>query len=104
MIRLKLFKTNKTSKKQMEIMKFDSVEEAIRFGNQSGCSWSVDDQKSGRSYDCDEIENREEEDWYYDEAELIWKRNPDGNTLKRMFSIAMPFIGRLAGECRVAGI
>jgi hypothetical protein len=35
----------------------------------------------------------EEENWYYDELELIWKRNPASMTLNRILSFASPSTG-----------
>lgn len=75
----------------MEIMEFESPEAAIRRGRQSGCAYMIEDLSTGKTYDCEEIDMREEEDWFYDETEMIWKRKPGGSVLKRMLSIAMPF-------------
>lgn len=36
----------------------------------------------------------QEEEWYYDETEQIWKRLPGGMALKRIISIAMPSAGK----------
>ena len=91
MIYLKLFKANKSSRKNVEIREFDTIEAAICVGQKSGYAWAIDDPLSGKTYDSDEIELREEEDWYYDETEQIWKRIPGGSSLKRMLSIAVPF-------------
>jgi hypothetical protein len=51
----------------------------------------IDDLATGKTYDSEEIEMSEEEDWFYDETEMIWKRKPGGSVLKRMLTIAMPF-------------
>ncbi len=67
-------------------------------------SLEVSEVKIQSVYENDEAEYREEEEWYYDDAELIWKRKPGGNVLKRMFSIAIPRQHVFASNYSVAGL
>ncbi|MEI6433811.1 MAG: hypothetical protein WCP32_03125 [Bacteroidota bacterium] len=90
MIYLKLFKGKKAINKKVEIREFATIEAAIKVGRRSGCAWVIDDPLQGKTFDSEEIELREEEDWYYDETEQLWKRIPGGRILKRMLSITVP--------------
>ena len=53
-------------------------------------SLKATDLLTGRTMEQDEPELKEEE-WYYDDIELIWKRDPGESTLKRIVSFAIPF-------------
>jgi hypothetical protein len=90
MVYLKLFKATKSIGKNIEVMEFESLEAAVRSGRQSGFAYLIDDRLSGKTYDGEEFESGDEEEWYYDEPEMIWKRKPGGSVLKRMLSIAIP--------------
>jgi hypothetical protein len=50
----------------------------------------ADDTMSIKSINYDEIDPKEEE-WYYDETDMVWKRNPGDGAFKRIVSFAMPF-------------
>ncbi len=91
MVNLKLYQEGKQTGNSTEIMKFDSLEAAVRFGRQCGCGWEARDLQTGTTCNSDEVEARAEEDWYYDETELIWKRNPGQRFMRRLLSIAAPF-------------
>jgi len=77
MILLKTYKESNgmtASSKRMSESKVASVEEAIRIGQKSGLFYEIFDTVSGRVIDWNEVNIREEEDWYYDEIEMIWKK------------------------------
>ncbi|HNY04087.1 MAG TPA: hypothetical protein PKG48_15945 [Bacteroidales bacterium] len=62
----------------------NSIEEAVRTGQASGCFYEILDMITGRAIDWNEVNYREEEEWYYDEHELIWKKQGEhpSRTLK----------------------
>lgn len=43
---------------------------------------------------ADEFFFQEENEWFYDESEQIWKRMPGGDTLKRLLCLAVPGQGQ----------
>ena len=43
---------------------------------------------------ADELIFQEENEWFYDESEQIWKRMPGGATLKRLLCLAVPGQGQ----------
>lgn len=60
-----------------EKFSLDSLEAAIRTGQESGRYYEVHDLKTGRTIDWNEVNVQADDDWYYDDAELIWKRRRD---------------------------
>jgi hypothetical protein len=73
MVLLKLHKEHENRRKK-ETTLMGSIEEAIEAGQGSGLYYEVIDLASGRIIDWNEVNIRPEEDWYYDESEMIWKR------------------------------
>jgi hypothetical protein len=67
-------KINGKDRKGIHESILESVEEAVRVGQKSGLYYEVFDSRSGRVIDWNEVNIREEDDWYYDETELIWKK------------------------------
>ena len=59
-----------------EKREFLRLQDAIAYGQKSGRDYDVYDPATGKRIDYNEINVREEpaEEWYYDEAELLWKR------------------------------
>jgi len=71
MILLTLYKEPEGRKEKKE---FSLMHEAIEFGQKTGYYFDVFDPVSGRHTDWDEINAREEDEWYYDEKEYLWKK------------------------------
>lgn len=57
-----------------EKREFRAISEAIEFGQRTGCDYEIFDPASGRLIDWNEINIREEEEWYYDADDMSWKR------------------------------
>ncbi len=57
----------------------ESMDEAIRIGQRSGQYYEVFDFATGRNTDWNEVNYKEEDNWYYDEEELIWKKMQAGD-------------------------
>ena len=69
---------NNRSRKGIAESKVKTLDEAIRIGQNSGQYYEVFDTKSGRTIDWNEVNVKTEDDWYYDEVEMIWmKRSKD---------------------------
>ncbi len=67
----------------------NSVEEAVRAGQASGCFYEILDMATGRAIDWNEVNYREEEEWFYDEEELIWKKHRE-RAASRMKLLLLP--------------
>jgi hypothetical protein len=76
MVLLKQCKNNGNRKKK-EVILMESVEDAVAAGQKSGFYYEVIDLVSGRVIDWNEVNIRPEEEWYYDDSELLWKRRSD---------------------------
>ena len=74
MVLLKLYKDSENCRKK-ETTLMGSIEEAIEAGQGSGLYYEVIDLASGRIIDWNEVNIRPDEEWYYDETEMIWKRH-----------------------------
>ena len=55
----------------------ESVETAICIGQASGLFYEIFDMTNGRTIDWTEVNFKEEEEWYYDEDELLWKKHAE---------------------------
>jgi len=71
MIILTLYKEPQGKREKME---FALLKDAIEFGQYSGCCYDIYDTVSGKGTDWDEINFRDEDEWYYDDNEFLWKR------------------------------
>jgi hypothetical protein len=71
MIILTLYKEPEGRKEKKE---FSLMKEAVEFGQRTGSWYDIFDPASGRKTDWDEINSREEDEWYYDEKEYLWKK------------------------------
>jgi hypothetical protein len=57
-----------------EKKEFARLQEAIEFGQKTGADYEIYDPVTGKVIDWNEINVREDEDWYYDEQEYLWKK------------------------------
>jgi len=57
-----------------EKREFAQLQEAIEFGQKTGSDYEIYDPMTGKVIDWNEINVHEEEDWYYDEKEYLWKK------------------------------
>ena len=57
-----------------EKREFARLQEAIEFGQKTGSDYEIYDPVTGKVIDWNEINVREEEEWYYDETESLWKK------------------------------
>ena len=75
MIILTLYKEPEGKRENRE---FAALQEAIEYGQKTGSYYDILDPVTGKVIDWNEINVREEDDWYYDENEYLWKKyNPD---------------------------
>lgn len=79
MVLLTIFK-NKAEGKSRRISKtYESIDEAVKAGQNSGSFYDIYDLASQRSIDWEEIYERDDNDddvvgWYYDEVDYTWKK------------------------------
>jgi hypothetical protein len=59
---------------EKEDREFARLQEAIEFGQHTGSDYEIYDPATGKVIDWNEINIREDDDWYYDENEYLWKR------------------------------
>ena len=52
----------------------ETIEKAIQIGQKSGAYYEIFDTKTCRLIDWNEVNVKVEDDWYYDEGELMWKK------------------------------
>ena len=64
----------KESAGQREKREFARLQEAIEFGQKTGLDYEIYDPVTGKVIDWNEINVREDDDWYYDEKEYLWKK------------------------------
>ncbi len=51
-----------------------TLESAIQIGQKARNYYAIYDISNGRTIDRTEINSNEEDEWYYDEEELLWKK------------------------------
>jgi len=71
MILLTVYKEVAGKKEKRE---FSRLQEAIEFGQRSGSDYEIYDPVTGKIIDWNEVNVREDDGWYYDEQEFLWKR------------------------------
>jgi hypothetical protein len=71
MLLLTVYKEPAGKKEKRE---FARLQEAIEFGQRTGSDYEIYDPATGKVIDWNEINVKEEEEWYYDEHEFLWKR------------------------------
>jgi hypothetical protein len=74
MVILTIFKAAGEGKAKRQSRNFNSIYDAVRYGQISGSYYEVFDTVSGRHIDWEEINETADDGWYYDESELIWKK------------------------------
>ena len=57
-----------------ENREFSRLQEAIEFGQKTGSDYEIYDPMTGKVIDWNEVNVRDDEDWYYDEQEYLWKK------------------------------
>ena len=79
MVQLTIYKESiglwDTQRKEIFQTEVDTIEKAIQLGQKSGAYYEVFDTQTCRMIDWNEVNIKEEDPWYYDEAELMWKKN-----------------------------
>ncbi len=71
MILLTVYKNPEEKREKRE---FGMLQEAIEFGQKSGFDYEIFDPCTGKVIDWNEVNVREEDEWYYDENESLWKK------------------------------
>ncbi|MEI7663849.1 MAG: hypothetical protein WCK34_16700 [Bacteroidota bacterium] len=75
MILLTVYKAPEGKREKRE---FVMLQDAIEFGQKTGSDYEIYDPGTGKVIDWNEINVRDEDDWYYDENEYLWKKlGPD---------------------------
>lgn len=57
-----------------ENREFARLQDAIHYGQGTGAGYEVYDPSTGRVIDWNEVNAGEDDGWYYDDRELVWKR------------------------------
>ena len=57
-----------------ENREFKRLQEAIEFGQNTGSDYEIYDPATGKIIDWNEINVQEDDGWYYDEKEFLWKK------------------------------
>jgi len=71
MILLTVYKESAGNREKRE---FAQLQEAIEFGQKTGSYYEIFDPATCKVIDWDEINTREDDGWYYDDKEFLWKR------------------------------
>ena len=90
MVCLTIFKNDSTTWKELELKEFETIQDALMYGQHSGHCYQIDDADTGGVIEFNEANEKEEEEWVYDDKELIWKRNLGERWMNRLFSLAVP--------------
>ncbi len=92
MILLTVYRTQEGKREKRE---FAGLQEAIEFGQQSGADYEIYDPMTGQVIDWNQVNVKEEEDWYYDEQEYLWKKpGPEDGFYNNISFIHNSFGGR----------
>lgn len=83
MILLTVYKESAGKKEKRE---FARLQEAIEFGQRTGLDYEIYDPVTGKVIDWNEINVREDDGWYYDEMEYLWKKFKSGDDQEDGFS------------------
>ena len=71
---LTIYPNNIKGRGKKQTRSFTSIEEAVRFGQETGLFYDIFDTVTGRNIDWCEVNEPIDDGWYYDEAELVWKK------------------------------
>lgn len=82
-----------------ENKEFVRLREAIDFGQQTGFYYEIFDPCTGRIIDWNEINVREDDGWYYDDQEYLWKRLKADDDAEECFSTGNFHFG-MTGQSR----
>ena len=82
MILLTVYKERAGKREKRE---FSGLQEAIDFGQRSGADYEIYDPATGKVIDWNEINVREDDGWYYDEHEFLWKKLRSDEEPEEMF-------------------
>ncbi|MCX6269536.1 MAG: hypothetical protein NTW16_19645 [Bacteroidetes bacterium] len=58
-----------------EKKEFFRIQDAIEFGQKTGSDYEIYDPVTRKIIDWNEINVREDDDWYYDDKEDLWKKH-----------------------------
>lgn len=76
MVLLTIYRKKTEEKTRRCSRTYASVSEAVKAGQESGCLYDIYDMNARRTIDWSEINEREDDGWYYDEADFTWKKSP----------------------------
>ena len=71
MILLTLYKDPEGKRENRE---FALLQEAIEFGQKTGSDYEIFDPHTGKVIDWNEVNVKEDDEWYYDDNEYLWKK------------------------------
>jgi hypothetical protein len=77
MILLTVYKEHAGKREKRE---FTRLQEAIDFGQKTGSDYEIYDPVTGKVIDWNEINIHEDDGWYYDEQEYLWKKFKSDDT------------------------
>ena len=80
MVHLSIYKSNNCDWERTREMTVNSIHDAVRIGQESGLYFDIFDPKTSRIIDWNEINIKNDDGWYYDEEELIWKKYREEET------------------------
>lgn len=62
------------------------MQEAIEFGQRTGEDYEIFDPVTGKVIDWNEINVCEDDGWYYDEKEYLWKKHNSSDEAEENFT------------------
>ena len=74
MVRITIYKGSTGKRKSTRELMVNTVQDAIQIGQESGHYYEILDPSSGRIIDWNEVNIENDDGWFYDETELIWKK------------------------------
>ena len=83
MILLTVYKESAGKREKRE---FARMQEAIEFGQKTGLDYEIYDPVTSKVIDWNEINVREDDGWYYDQKEYLWKKFKTDDDLEEVFS------------------
>ena len=71
---------------------YESVYSEVQAGQKSGCFYDIYDITAGRIIDWNEINIREDDSWYYDDADFTWKKAPEDISIEEWMRREFPWL------------
>lgn len=92
MVLLTIYREVAEGKIRRRSRSYESVYDAVQAGQNSGFFYDIYDITTGRIIDWSEINVREDDGWYYDEADFTWKKAQEEDSIEEWMRREFPWL------------